>query len=293
MRFRMPARARAPLCGLACAAWVACLAGVPISAGAQEKPSEKPDEQEKQEKAERDEFLDDAKNYAIRTVGKPEVALKMLDAPVLNFTNPERNQERGAVFVWLNEGRPAVMGQFFRYSGRTARVKKHALHSLADVELEAKFRDKLAWTPEAPGVEWKSFPDAPTVAANQKERVRQIKQLVEPFKVNLIDSKDKVTELRRVQRPLYEYSAPKVGVLDGAIFSYVVATDPEAILLVEAFDEKGKTGFRYAFARFHFWKLNATLNDKPVWEAAYDGIMMHNTIGKPETIKKVYNSFVP
>lgn len=284
-------RFRPPLWGLACAA---CLALAPVPPGAaQDKPPAKPDEQERQERAERDEFLADAKSYTIRTAGKPGATLKLLEAPVLNFTNPERNQERGSVFVWLDEGRPAVVGQFFRHNTRTARPKKHALHSLAGVELEARFGERLAWAPEAPGVAWRAFPEAPAVAANPKERARQIKQLVEPFKVNLIDAKDKATELRRVQRPLYEYSAPKAGVLDGAVFSYVVATDPEALLLVEAFDEKGRTGFRYAFARFHFWKLTATLGDKPVWEVAYDGTMMNNTLGNSESIKKVYNSFLP
>ena len=93
---------------------------------------------------------------------KPEVVLKLHESPVLNFTNPERNQELGSVFVWLDDnGRPAVLGQFFKHDARNGRVKKHALHSLAAVELEAKFRDKIAWTPEQPGVEWKSFPNAP------------------------------------------------------------------------------------------------------------------------------------
>jgi hypothetical protein len=82
-------------------------------------------------------------------------------------------------------------------------------------------------------------------------------------------------------------------VTDGAIFSYVVATDPEAILLVEAFDEKGKTGFRYAFARFHFWRLTATVSDKAVWDAEYDPSMINNPFAGPATMKKVYNSFVP
>ena len=82
-------------------------------------------------------------------------------------------------------------------------------------------------------------------------------------------------------------------VIDGAIFSFVVATDPEAILLVEAFDDQGKMGFRYAFARFHFWRLTATLGDKPVWDVPFDATMMNNTFAHPDTMTKVYNSFIP
>jgi hypothetical protein len=290
---RLPTGARGPLCGLvaALAIGVAALGAVGFPVRAQEKqPAKEPDA-----KLEKAEFLDDAQHYTIRTLTKPEVVLKLHEAPLLNFTNPERNQECGSVFVWLSDGRPAVMGQFFRHDARRGRLKKHALHSLADVELEAKFRDKIAWTPDQPGVEWKSFPDAPAAGATQKERQTQLRQLARAVGVYLTDPKDreKPIELRRLERPLFEYSALKQGVTDGAIFSYVVATDPEAILLVECFDEKGKTSFRYALARFHFWALSAKLGNKTVWEVANDSSMVNNTIGRSETMKKVYNSFLP
>ncbi len=277
--------------GFTAALPIACLVGLLSVGVAQDKPAEKPAAQP-DEKTELAELLDDARNYTIR-IGKPDVALKLHEPPVLNFTNPERNQERGSVFVWLHEGRPAVVGQFFRFGVRGQRLKKHALHSLVQGPLEAKFQEKLAWAPEKPGIEWKPFPDAPAVAATHKERLLQMRQLVRTFKVNLIDPRDKPTELRLAPRPLYEYAAPRAGVTDGVFFSYLIATDPEAILLVEAFDEGGKTGFRYAFARFHYWRLTATLGDKTVWDVEHDPIMGGNRFGNPDAIKKVYNSYHP
>src|SRR5262249_36877697 len=151
-------------------------AGVAQEKQPEKQPARQPEKTDEKEKAELAEFLDDARHYTIRTL-KPEVALKLHEPPVLNFTNPERNQERGSVFVWMDEGRPAVMGQFFRYDRGTQRVKKHALHSLLQVPIEAKFNDKLAWTPEDPGIEWKPFPAAPEVAAGKKDRSLQLKQL--------------------------------------------------------------------------------------------------------------------
>ena len=242
------------------------------------------------EKAELAELLDDARHYAIRSP-KAEALFKLHEPPVLNFTNPERNQERGSVFVWLHEGRPAAIGQFFRFDTKTKRVKKHALHSLRPDALEAKFHDRVAWTPDQAGIEWKPFPDAPKAAATRNERLLQMRALARPFQLTLIDPREKTTDLRLAPRPLFEYAAPKVGVTDGVIFSYLVATDPEAILLIEAFDEDGKTGFRYAFARFHFWRLTANLGDKIVWDAAHDPTMNGNTFAHPDTIKKVYNSY--
>jgi hypothetical protein len=255
---------------------------------AQEKLPEtkKPDE-----KVEFAEFLEDAKAYTIKTSEK-DASLKLIEMPVLNFTNPERNQERGSVFIWLHNERPAVMGQFFRFDNNVRRLKKHALHLLTNEPLEAKLNSRLAWTPEQNGVEWKSFLDSPNVATKHLERQLQMRQLAKRFQLKLIDPKDEKTDLRLAPRPLYEYAAPLEKITDAAIFSFVVATDPEAILLIEAFEERGKASYRYAFARFHFWRLTATLNEKTVWDVEFDAAMPRNTLGQADTIKRIYNSYL-
>jgi hypothetical protein len=280
MRHRLPNDVRRPACGLVLAWLISWLAAGPLPA--QDK---QPDE-----KAEYAEFLDDARHYVIRTT-KPDVTLKLHEPPIQNFTNPERDQERGSVFVWLNEGRPAVLGQFFRFSRRGERPKKHALHSTSAGPLEATFRDRVAWTPDQPGVEWVPFPGAPAVAATRTERLLQMRQIARAFQVKLFDPKGPEADLRLAARPLFDYSAPGVGVTDGAIFSFMVATDPEALLMVEAFDEQGKSGYRYAFARFHYWKLSAKLGDKTVWEVEYDRTQQGNSFANPRTMKTIYNSF--
>lgn len=238
------------------------------------------------------ELLAAARKYELRTT-KPNAPLKLREPPVLNFTNPERNQERGSVLVWLQDGRPAVIGQFFCFNSRDQRVTKHAFHSLVSMPLEAKIDDVVAWSPQDAGIEWKPFANAPPVGPNRTNRLLQMRQLARQFRVTLMESEKSSTELRLAPRPLFEYSAPNAGATDGVILSFVVATDPEAILLIEAFDEKGQTGFRYAFARFHFRRLTASLDDQTVWDVEYDASMMRNSRGNPATIKKVYNSFYP
>jgi hypothetical protein len=37
----------------------------------------------------------------------------------------------------------------------------------------------------------------------------------------------------------------------------------------------------------------AALADKTVWDAEYDPSMINNPFARPETMKKVYNSFLP
>jgi hypothetical protein len=290
MSCRLPTRFRRPHRGLLATfgIWISCLVGFSAPSAAQEKQpvKAKPDE-----KAVLAEFYADAKNYTIRIV-KPDTALSLHEKSVLSSANPER-KDGSAVFVWLHEGRPAVIGRVFQYQQSGRIVRKHSLHSLVAVELEAKFGDKLAWTPDKPGIEWKAPPDAPVVAATQKERRAQMQQLAKPFKVNQTDTKEKVTEMRLAPQPVHEYSAPKAGVTDGAIFAYLIGNEPQAILLVECFDEKGKTSFRYAFARFNFQKQTAKLGDKTVWDVEYDRAMSNNKIGNPEALKHVYNSFYP
>jgi hypothetical protein len=95
MKNRLLTCCRSPLCGFVAALPIMCLVAGLLSVGvAQEKqPGKQPDE-----KAEVAEFLDDAQHYAIRTTN-PDVALKLHETALLNFTNPERNQEHGSVFV--------------------------------------------------------------------------------------------------------------------------------------------------------------------------------------------------
>jgi len=237
-------------------------------------------------------LLDSVRQYEIRAT-KSDETLALHEPSLLNFTNPERNQERGSVFVWMHDERPAAIGQFFRFGVRERRSTKHALHSLWPAPLEARFDGALAWAPEKPGINWQTFSGAPAPGLTHTNRLLQMRELARRFKLTLISPTDKSTELRLSPRPLFDYSAPKSGITDGVIFSYVVATDPEAILLIEAFDQKGETGFRYAFARFHFWRLTASEGERTVWDVEYDSNMAGNTFGNPVTLNRIYNSFHP
>ena len=53
----------------------------------------------------------------------------------------------------------------------------------------------------------------------------------------------------------------------------------------------GKAGFRYAFARFHFWRLTARVGDRTVWDVEHDPVMNGNRFANPAAMKKVYNSY--
>lgn len=240
-------------------------------------------------------FLDEAKKYVIEAADKTRLTLN--EKSLLNWTNPARQQERGAVYVWLLDGRPLAIGSLFSYEYNEKVYEKHEFHSLSTKPLKSTYAGTLAWTPKAAGIEWRQFNDSPTPGTTHTARLLQMRQLARPFRAELVSPKEDKTELRLISRPLLEYSSPKNGVIDGAIFSFAVATDPEVLLLVEAFEETlngtKRSGFRHAFARFHYWDLAVYDGDKKVWEAALDKSHETNPLGGSGNIGKTYNSYHP
>jgi hypothetical protein len=81
--------------------------------------------------------------------------------------------------------------------------------------------------------------------------------------------------LRLLPTPLYRYdpkeSETAVSFLkDGALFAFVMGTDPEVILLLEAVERDGKSSWQFAFARATGWGAEASLGDKVVWSVKPD-----------------------
>lgn len=264
--------------------WLAVLAST-RSAGAQSLTKETPPD-----------FLDEARKYVIQSTND-RVRLELNEKSVLNWTNPVRQQERGATYIWSHKRRPYVIASLFSYVYNEKVNVKHEFHSLALSPLQATFDGVLAWTPSEPGVIWKEVPGAPEPAGTRISRLLQMRQLARNFRAELTSPKNERNELRLSPRPLYEYSSPEAGVLDGAIMSFVVATDPEILLLMEAYEEdrngKHARGFRYACARFHYWDVAVFHGDDKVWHASLDKSHENNNLGDRENISKVYNSFHP
>ncbi|MBW3540905.1 MAG: hypothetical protein KY476_11595 [Planctomycetes bacterium] len=266
---------------------VVCL-GCSTPAGAEDAPPSGDDEVFA-------EFREAADDYVITLEGHQE-PLELHATSLLNWSNPVRQQERGSVFVWLKDGRPQVAGSIFTYATKVAgeAKQKHELQSLSSSPLSAWYDRTLAWRPRKPGVEWRSLAGSPAVRDDPRSRLVQMRQFARMFQVTLSSPRGDETKLRLMPQPLLRYSSKSAGVLDGALFSFVVATDPEALLSIEAAAESEKPTWRYAFARFHYWKLEATdASGQSVWLAEEDLSHNYNPLGNSETLQKTYNSFQP
>jgi hypothetical protein len=238
------------------------------------------------------EFLADAKTYVMTIGSGRSQPLELSPQPLLHWANPARNGEDGAVYVWLKDGRPEVIGSVFEYPSRGLVIRKHAFHSLSDEPLKAEFATTLVWSPKTAGVTFQPVAGAPPPADNARRRLSQMRELARQFSVELVDLREGKSELRLMTQPLIRYE-PKAGpTQDGAIFAFAIGTDPEALLLLESHQAGDATRWEYAFARFHFVTLTAKHDGKQVWQVEPDRDMMRTVFGNDAQREKIYYSVV-
>lgn len=235
-------------------------------------------------------FVRAAREYVILKEGS-KTPLTLHETPLLKWSNPVRTKEQGVVFVWLDDGVPTVIGTLFTFVVQDEIRTKHELHSLADGPLSARFRGRDAWTPKEAGLKWNEFADLGRPAKSQGLRLAQMRRIAGRFDVRLIDRKSNHSTLRLLTQPLFRFSSAFHGVMDGAIFAYAVATDPEAMLVVRATKDAVGDRWEYAFARCHYWQLEARLNENLVWTASFDPGMETNQLGDQAHMNKPYNTF--
>jgi hypothetical protein len=207
----------------------------------------------------------EAAEYRIVLRTSPETLLTLRDEPALRWTNPVRETDDGLVLVWLSGGRPEAIACFYRAKlyGRT--IEAHEFHSLATVRLTGSRRGQTVWAPGGPGITPAPIPGAPRPAGAPSERLRQMRALAREFKTS-VDLENGGTQLRLLSQPLFRYESET----DGAIFAYVLTTDPEVLLIID--DRVGSEGhtWHFAFARMSNHSLVAKHRERGVWSAPAD-----------------------
>jgi hypothetical protein len=198
---------------------------------------------------------------------------------VLRWSQPVRGGDDGAVYVWLDEGRPAMIGAIFAWPLPDGdRVVTHEMHALTTTPMRAQYQEKEVWSLEKPALEFKRIPGAPAPATAPNQRLTQMRTLGREFTARSIDEKEGEWELRLLGQPLYRYEVvnsaePRVApegsrgdeLLDGAILSFVQGTDPEILLVFEARRDGKKSYWNYALARFSDFQLIVKHKEAEVW----------------------------
>jgi hypothetical protein len=188
--------------------------------------------------------------------------------PALRWSNNPRGTPNALTVLYVRKGRPYAAACLFPYD----RGMIHDFQSLsrASDKMEVRRNGEVVWHPEKAGVEYAPIPDAPAPKAGRPERLRQIKRLAERFESTMlgwrIDTNDR-EKLRRLPQPIYRYNPDSGPVVDGAVFAFVLGTDPESLLLIELVREEAQLRWVYAFARRTAGKLEGRLDGKAVWTA--------------------------
>lgn len=259
------------------------------AAGAQPKESLSEGEAAKRRAAERLQFMKKSASVYELTLdagsdgksGPSRRKATLVSEPLLRWSNIHGDEDC-TLFLWAAEGRPVAIAQAFS-TDRGARWL-HEFQSLS-VELFSLERDgHPVWTPGEPGLEFKPLADAPVPAKTQAQRLSQMHALSRHFAASDdYGNNGSLWQLRLLSRPVYRYAkddenvqaAPDAKRTDGAIFAYVVGTDPEMLLLLEARRDGSKSAWHYALAPMTCFALSATLDGEAVWRCAFRGARHH------------------
>jgi hypothetical protein len=138
------------------------------------------------------------------------------------------------------------------------------LHVLARPDVHA-FRDgRLFLNPRQAGIAFRPLLSERMPDKTATGRTRQMRELARAFSVHRKHPEQGEGEMRLLGQPLYRYASPSAKVLDGALFAFVEATDPEAFLLLEAVEGENPH-WRFACARMNLVEFSARFRGEEVW----------------------------
>jgi hypothetical protein len=193
--------------------------------------------------------------------------LEMRAAPLLKYTNPLRGvRQHGSVYLWTRQGRPGMIASIWSALDRAQpdlRKLNYEWHSLSGEAVTAERDGEGLWNSSEPGIEWRDFESRPP-AASRPLRLTQMRRIAQSFTTE-IDAQE--GELRLMSQPLYRYPEDTPGVIDGALFTFVMGTDPEVFVMVEARAAgEEEAGWQVAFARFTNWPVTVFRDQREIWK---------------------------
>jgi hypothetical protein len=208
-------------------------------------------------------FMKTALSHFTIQVGDNKEQAKVLD-PCLRWNNPISTAADGIVAVYAqNGGRPAALGQFF-FNFQKKWVNEFTIIPDGDVTIMRS--GKEFWKPSEFVCKFTDLPRSPIPADKPALRLPQMRAIAADFSV--VDHFGAVNivkqDLRLLTQPVYRYSeAGKI--VDGALFIFVLGTDPECCVLVEAYQDDKGSRYRYAVAPMSIYQLEVSYKDNLVW----------------------------
>lgn len=207
----------------------------------------------------------EAKSYDIRLGAADGPQLQLADKPALRWSNNEDATIHGSVLLWMHAGRPEAVASIFKFF--TMKVEFSAeLHSLSEGPLVATKGRQTIWQPAEAGVTFAPLTTVAPPAKSAAGRLGQMRAIARDFKGTMTTFADTTHPLRLLTQPLVRYAGDDQRPLDGALFAFTRATDPDVLLLLEARAQAGEDPkWHYALARMHCGELSMSYQDREVW----------------------------
>jgi len=220
--------------------------------------------------AERLKFMkDSAKRYTFAIGGSHPSELTLRPEPAFRLGKQGDGVVLdGAIFLWEDEvGRPGAAAQVFLLNDarRSDGQWRHEFTSLSTGTFTASEGGKPRWMPMVPGVTFQPIPGAPKPADTPQQRLRQMHALAAEFHAEDDFWGRGWNALRLLPKPISRYGKAGGTPEDGAHFTFVLGTDPEAFLFIEARPGAKGLEWQYAFAPMTCWALKAKHKGRPVW----------------------------
>jgi hypothetical protein len=208
-------------------------------------------------------------NYTFHPDGasSPLKELRPLAEPLLRWDNPVSNVPDGLLALWVDQhARPAAIVQVFIAAG-TKDLWLHEWQSLTTEPFQVLEGRRPYWTPRRGGITWRKVAEGEAPGESNVSRLVQMKRLARRFVAEDDFEGKSRWELRLMSTPLYRYGGTpgENGVVDGALFAFAHGTDPEALVLIEAYQDATGTGWRYALAPMTGYALRMKLDTAEVW----------------------------
>lgn len=191
----------------------------------------------------------------------------LIGTPVVHYTNPvrDRGTSDGVTMLWLDREMPIAVCSFsIRRPDDSLRFE---CTSFSGSPLECSRGGIVTWAPPC----WQTAPQVlsgvPAPASLENRRLMQMRLLARQFQASCTRRTTKEeAQLRLMPQPLYRFRDAETGVIDGALFAFVISNDPELLLRMVAVKNGDTSVWKYSFARMTSLQVDVLLNDESVWQ---------------------------
>ncbi len=213
-----------------------------------------------------------AKNKILSRAGTP---FTRLDEPVLIHAQSIRDDQLGAVYMWVDDAKLPVAIADGVVAPDPERPGTHyfvqEFHSLYRKPIVGQLGSaSRRWVPQGPGLTWKVVPGRSNQPRSEQLMIVQTRQLTRGLKAHGIDWRrnNQRQPLRFLSKPLYTYTSvdeSKGETTIGCVFVFCLSIDPEIIYCVEARTTSGTTKWYQAFAAFSDMGLFVERDGETIW----------------------------